>query len=90
MVEFIGGGISSRALVRKGRLRMLERVGAAGHVITILDEEQRPLPDATLWLEGREYRPDDDGTILVPFATRKRRKTVLLRHGELTTVETPR
>ncbi|MCB9712351.1 MAG: hypothetical protein H6712_00740 [Myxococcales bacterium] len=88
VVELIGGGISSRALVRKGRLRMLERVGAAGHVLTVLDEQQRPLPDATLWLGGREYRPDEDGTILVPFSTRPRRQTILLRHDGLTTLET--
>ena len=41
VVEFIGGGISSRALIRKGRLRFLERIGAAGHVFTILDEDSK-------------------------------------------------
>ncbi len=87
VVEFIGGGISSRALVRKGRLRYLERVGAAGHVFTILDEQQSHLTDATLWLGGREFRPGDDGTIVVPFSTRPSGQSIVLRHGELTTLE---
>ncbi|MHC5036352.1 MAG: hypothetical protein ACYTHM_03490, partial [Planctomycetota bacterium] len=88
VVEFIGGGRSSRALIRKGRLRILERVGAAGHVFTILDEENRVLSDATLWLAGHEYRPGKDGTITVPFTTNPGLQKILLRHGEQTSLET--
>jgi hypothetical protein len=86
VVELIGNGKSSRALVRKGRLRVLERIGAAGHVFTIQDEKNQPLEDATLWLSGREYRPGETG-ITVPFTNQPRRQAILLRHGELTTLE---
>ncbi|MBI2923365.1 MAG: hypothetical protein HYY18_20095 [Planctomycetes bacterium] len=87
IVEFIGGGISSRALVRKGRLRFLERAGSAGHVFTVLDENREVLRDASVWLGGREYRAEADGSIAVPFSTHPGRQTVLLRHGNLTTLE---
>jgi hypothetical protein len=87
VIEFIGGGISSRALIRKGRLRFLERVGAAGHVFTILDEESRPLKDSSIWLGGREYPADKDGTIAIPFSDRPGRETIILRHGDLTSLE---
>ncbi len=87
VVELIGGGKSSRALVRKGALRHVERVGAGGHAFTVFDDQGRRLPDATLWMAGREYRPDARGTIHVPFTTSPRRQQVLLRHGELTTLE---
>lgn len=87
VVEFIGGGISSRALVRKGRLRFVERVGAAGHAFTVLDEDRNVLKDASIWLGGREYRADADGEIHVPFSTHPGRQTILLRHGNLATVE---
>ncbi len=86
VVEFIGGGISSRALIRKGRLRFVERIGASGHVFAILDEERRLLPDASLWLGGREFRAED-GEIRVPFTTNPGRREILLRHGAVTTVE---
>ena len=66
VVELIGNGKSSRALLRKGRLRFVERTSAAGHVFRVLDEDNRALPDATLWLAGREYLPEKDGTITVP------------------------
>jgi len=87
VVELIGGGVSSRALIHKGRLRYVERLGAAGHVFTVLDEDRRPLRDASLWLGGREYRAEDDGTIVVPFSTSPGRQHLLLRHGEFTTLE---
>src|SRR5262249_48790298 len=43
VIEFIGNGRSSRALVKKGTLRCLERQSAAGHAFTVLDEQNRPV-----------------------------------------------
>lgn len=88
IVELIGGGISSRALVKKGRLRFFERVGSAGHVFTVLNENREILQDASIWLGGKEYRAEADGTIHVPFSTRPMRTQILLRHGNVTTLET--
>lgn len=87
VIEFIGGGISSRALVRKGRLRFLERAGAAGHVFTVLDEDSKPLKGASIWMGGREYAAEKDGSIAIPYSDRPGREKILLRHGELTTME---
>lgn len=88
VIELVGAGKSSRALIRKGGLRFVERPGAAGHVFTIMDERNQRLDDATLWLGGREYRPRADGTIVVPYSTAATRETILLCHGERATVET--
>ncbi len=87
VVEFIGGGISSRALVRKGRLRFAERVGSAGHVFTVLDEDARPLRNASIWMGGREVAADREGAITLPFSAQPGRQAILLRHGTLTTLE---
>lgn len=87
VVELVGSGKSSRALIRKGGLRSIERLSAGGHVFTILDESNRHLPDATIWLGQREYRPNASGQLVVPFSTRPGRQTILLCHGDLTTVE---
>ncbi len=86
VIEMIGNGKSSRALVRKGGLHYLERLGAAGHVITILDEHDAPATDATFWLGGREYRPNDSGKIVVPFSTRPGRQDAILRRGDLSSM----
>lgn len=88
VVELIGGGRSSRALIRKGTLGMTERIGAAGHTFTILDDDGHPAKGATLWLEGQEYQPDETGEIVVPFSTLPRERTVLLRSGDVTSAAT--
>jgi hypothetical protein len=67
VVELIGNGRSSRALVRKGQLRFVERASAAGHVFTIFDDANRKVADASIFLGGREHRAGNDGTILVPY-----------------------
>jgi len=89
VVELIGNGRASRAMLRKGTLRAVERLSAAGHVFSVLDEEHRPLPDASLWLGGREYRPrpaEKPGelpVIVVPYSSAPGRVVALLRHGAL-------
>jgi hypothetical protein len=87
VVDLIGNGISSRAIVRVGRLRWTMRVGAAGHVVTVLDEAARPLPGARAWLGDREYVADGDATFAVPFSTAPGATPMLLAHGDVTSIE---
>src|SRR5207245_11402273 len=49
VIDFIGAGKSSRALVRKGRLRPLVATGTAGQVVTIFDDANRSVTDASVW-----------------------------------------
>ncbi len=84
VVEFVGNGIASRVLIEKGRLQFVERLGAAGHVFRVLDEQAVPLADASIWFGGRDYPADEDGEITLPFASEAGNKTMVLRHGELT------
>lgn len=88
VVEFIGNGKSSRAVIRKGGMHLLERVGAAGHVFSLVDEDAGLLKDATLWLGGREFRPDDHGAITVPFTAEPTTAKVILRHGSRAALNT--
>ena len=55
VVELIGGGKSSRALVRKGQWSMVQQSGPAGDLITVLDETKTPVADAAVWLDGRKF-----------------------------------
>ncbi|MCC6783877.1 MAG: hypothetical protein IT457_13625 [Planctomycetes bacterium] len=82
VVEFIGNGIASRAVVRKGRLRCDERSGDAGHVFRVLDERGALVADARLWFAGREFAADAKGEIHVPYSTEPGRKHVVLRRGD--------
>jgi hypothetical protein len=82
IVEFIGNGMSSRALIRKGQLHHLVRTTSAGHVFTVLDEANRKLADASLWLAGHQYAADEKGEIAVPFSNDPGRQPIVLIHGE--------
>ena len=73
---------SVRAVVRKGRLRPLTSTGPSGVVVTVVDDANRPVPAATLWLGGTEYKAGKDGTILVPLSTSPGRQPVVLSRGE--------
>jgi len=78
VVDFVGNGRSSRALIRKGWLRPLVIDTAAGQRFTILDDAGRKVQDARLWFEGREQAAGPDGTILVPPSTAPGRKPIVV------------
>ena len=82
VVEFIGNGRSSRALVQKGRLRFIEQTTPAGHAFSVLDEDNQVVKDASLWIAGRTYEPEKNGEILVPFSTKPGRESVILQQGD--------
>ncbi|POM77742.1 Hypothetical protein PHPALM_4824, partial [Phytophthora palmivora] len=78
VVEVFEKGITCRAILRKGFLRHVERITTQGHEFTVLDERGKLLPDARALVlsvksggsraqHGREYTPDQNGTIIIPF-----------------------
>ena len=78
VVDFVGNGRSSRAIVRKGRLRALVAGSGVGQRFTILDDAGRKVPKARLFLEGQEFSSGENGTILVPFSTAPGRKPIVV------------
>jgi len=79
IIEFIGGGKSSRALIRKGQFTLVQRAGPAGDMLTVLDENREPVKDAAAWLDGRKFTPDPkDGFILIPFTKEPGQKKIVL------------
>ena len=88
VIEFIGNGKSSRALVTKGNLRVLEKVGPAGHEFRIVDENNKNRPKTAIWLEGTEYATDKHGVLRVPFSNRPGRRSIVLRDGDFCALTT--
>ncbi|MEK6262775.1 MAG: hypothetical protein AABP62_29610 [Planctomycetota bacterium] len=102
IVDFIGNGRSSRALIRKGRLRHLVRTTPTGQIFTVLDDNGKPVKDASVWLAGHEYTPniialnkfsdepqptEKTGEILVPFSTNPGRQPIVISRGELSSLD---
>ena len=82
IIDFIGNGRSSRALVRKGRLRHLVRTSPAGQQFSILNEKNELVKDAVLWMSGHEYTASADGTIVVPFTNQAQREPIVISRGD--------
>ena len=79
IVEFIGGGRSSRALVRVGQWQTVQVTSPAGDMLTVLDEQGEPAKEAVAWLDGRKYTPDEKtGRITVPFTAQPGMASVVL------------
>ena len=87
IVEFLGNGIASRAIVRKGRMDLVAREAADGQHFRVLDGAGQPVAGATLWLGGREYQPSSNGEIVVPYSTDPGRKQAIVRHGDYASLE---
>jgi len=83
LVEFIGNGRRSRALIRKGLRHAVERIVPAGHAFTVLDEENRPCPTARIWVAGHEFSAGEDGVVTIPFTTRPGQKTMIIDDGDV-------
>lgn len=78
VLEFIGGGVRSRAIVRKGDFKLLEQSSPAGQLLTVLDEADEPVAKATVYVGGREHETDDKGRVIVPFSTNPGRQPVVI------------
>ena len=87
IIDFIGNGRSSRALIRKGRLRHLVRTAPIGQVFTILNEKNEQVKDASIWLSGHEYTPGEDGLILVPFSANNSRQPIVISRDGLSSLD---
>lgn len=81
VIDFIGNGKNSRAVIRKGQLRHIVRASTVGHIFTVLDEHQQLARDASIWLADHEYRAGDNGEIVVPYSTQPGRQAIVLTHA---------
>ncbi|MEZ0385958.1 MAG: hypothetical protein ACAI34_02735, partial [Verrucomicrobium sp.] len=83
IIEFIGGGRSSRALVRVGQWQMLQQPHPAGDTLIVLDEKADIVKDAVAWVDGRKLTADSkSGRIVVPFTSQPGSKKVVLTGPE--------
>ena len=87
VVDFIGNGKSSRALIRKGALRPLARQVPSGHLVTVVDEQNRPVSGAIIHLGAQEFPADKNGQALLPFADSAGRRPIFLSQGSFTCLD---
>ncbi|MFO0911851.1 MAG: hypothetical protein U0795_02755 [Pirellulales bacterium] len=86
VIDLIGNGKSSRALIRKGRLSFTETVTAAGHRLRVYDETGALHAKASVWISGHLFAADDRGDIVVPFTREPGPQSMVLISGRQATL----
>ena len=70
MIDFIGNGLVSRAVIKKGNFSLIYKNNNLGHTIYILDENQNILKgeNTGIWIENKFYKSNlENGSIFIPF-----------------------
>jgi hypothetical protein len=96
IVEFIGGGLSSRALIRIGALSLIRQVLSKGLLFHMIDETKKVCSASTtdMIVADKVFKPDPElgYGILIPYSKTELRETAILRHEgytELYTLNVP-
>ena len=87
VIDFIGGGKSSRALIRKGRLQLIGRATPVGQRFNVIDESGALVTGAELSIDGRSYDADKEGNIDVPFSLQTGTKNAVVTHGDVSSLQ---
>ena len=81
-IDIVGNGQHSRAIIRKGDLKYIERLGPAGHVFRLIDENYNKINNnkCKIWCDGQLYNSNEKGDIFIPFCKigHEGRKTIIL------------
>lgn len=87
VIELIGGGVSSRAVLHVGRLEAVSLPTSAGQAVLVLNDAGETVEHAALWVDGREYNAGEHGIILLPFSEQPGERFVVLRDGDFCSPE---
>ena len=88
VVEFIGNGHVSRAVIQRGNLKCIHKNTVNGKVLYILDEENKILKgeNTGLWINNVWYPSiKDTGAILIPYSIRG--NLFILKHEDFCILE---
>jgi hypothetical protein len=82
VVELIGNGVSSRALLYVGHLEAISQVTPAGLAVLVLNDAGETVKDAAVWVDGREFTANDRGLVMLPFTDTPGNRFAVLRSGD--------
>lgn len=86
VVELVGAGLSSRALVRKGQLFLQHESSVAGHLCRVVDAKNNVRPEGVIWAGGRRYKAREQGVIVLPFGASLPTAVTLMAPGFATSL----
>lgn len=87
VLDFIGNGKSSRALIHKGYLSFVQEPSAAGHVFRIFNDKNDPIKNASIYLDGHTYEAHEKGFIMVPYTGKSATQKIIIKHADFASLE---
>lgn len=85
VVEFIGNGKSSRALIYKGGFRTVVEPTRWGTSFTVFDEQNQLVRGARLYLGSHAFEAEPEGPILVPYGSKEKQEQAVIVHQHFAT-----
>lgn len=83
IVDLLGGGLRCRAVVRRGDLHAVFNTFDDGHTLTVLDENNARVANASVRVGSRELTADNEGRVVIPFVENAQRTIAILSDGVL-------
>ncbi len=83
IVDLVGQGVRARALVRRGEIHHVDSLTADGMVFTIIDENRKPIPVATMLVGSRQFVADDEGRIVLPPVVDRVSRRAVISDGQI-------
>ena len=82
-IDFIGEGLSARAIIKKGKIHLIKKETLVGHVVTIHDENFKLIKQGKLgiWVKGNFYRGDKNGEIIIPYGKTNETVSIVISVG---------
>ncbi len=87
VIDLLGGGQRSRALIQKGKLTSVQSLSDAGHVLQVFDERGQLVKTAHAEMKDRAFEPDSQGRIFIPYVESVQTQNVLLVDGDFASQE---
>jgi hypothetical protein len=82
VIEFEGGGFSSRAVIRKGGLTLIKQPVSKGIVFNVVNDRKEICTSGASMLLGTQiYKADDNGDMLVPYGSKPVNEQAVVIYG---------
>ncbi len=83
VIDLLGNGLRCRALIRRGDLDAVVNTHDSGILMTILNEKQQRVSDATIRVGANEFKTDVEGRALIPFVDVSKDETAIVSDGKV-------
>ncbi len=78
-MELEGEGISSRAIIRRGKIIVQNKPTAIGHELTFFDGEGQSIPKLTLWRDGKKVQVEQK--YFIPYGPQNSEQIIAVCNG---------